>query len=340
MLIRISLTKLMPLTNSNFVVSIGHVPLLDSAPLLVAQQENLFEKYGAEVKIEDQVGWATVRDKLIHGELDMASTLIGLPYAMHHGVGCFETNTKIPLILSMNGNSITLTSDISPEDLNNQEAIAEALEKRTADKDRKWTFATVNPYSSHLILLSKWLNTYLSSHISEIEIVFIPPQLLPDLLEQGMIDGYCAGEPWGSLATKNGVGHIVSNSLELSPDHPEKILAVPQRTIETKEEGVIAVGKALLEACQLCQSEDYTDKLVSILSNYDALELKETDTLNLLKNKSSNNERQHKFYGDQSNIPTPEREQWVIKGLKEAGLFRKKVISTGQIMTPELLFKE
>lgn len=330
----------MSISRNNFALKLGYVPLIDSAPLLVAEKEGFFKEERVEVTLSEEVGWATVRDKMIHGELDMASSLIGLPYAIHNGVGCYKTPMAIPLILGSNGNSIVLSNDFSEDRISDPSELSCALDKRAGQHDRKWTFATVNPYSSHLILLFQWLNNHLKDYISQIEIVFIPPQLFPELLSQGMIDGFCAGEPWGSIAEDNGSGRIISSSRSLDPNHPEKVLCVPQRTLDYNEEGVKAVGKALLKACKKCNEEGYRDTLISLLSESTSLEKSTHDINKVLERALSleHSPHMHKFYGTEVNKPSAEKEQWVLKGLKGSGLFRKKIIGTGQLMRPDLLF--
>ncbi len=326
----------------NYTLKIGYVPLIDSAPLLVAEKEGLFEKHGVHVTLSEEVGWATVRDKLIHKELDMASTLLGLPYAMHNGVGCYQTSMSIPLIMNANGNTITLTKSVTKEMFSNPELLAATLNERAEPNGRKWTFATVNPYSSHLILLFQWLSKHLKNFISEIDIVFLPPQLFPDLLEKGMIDGFCAGEPWGTQAEANGSGWIVGDSISLNTNHPEKVLAVPKRTMDYHHDAVKSIGKALLEALELCDSEAYRDQLIQTLCASPAMQLSgaeiETCLTRQFKNQEGEMQFLHTFSGGETNTPTSEKEQWVLKGLKEAGLFRKKIIATGQIMNSEVLF--
>lgn len=332
----------MPITRQNHSLKIGYVPLLDSVPLLVAKKMGYFEEENVNVTLEEEVGWATVRDKLIHGELDMAATLLGMPYALHHGVGCYKTEMTIPLIINANGNTITLTKDLTPEALDNPEEIATILNARAAEKDRKWTFATVNPYSSHLILLFQWLNKHLKSQIGEIEIVFLPPQLFPDLLEQGMIDGYCAGEPWGTVAEKGDIGWIATNSIQMSPGHAEKVLATPRRTIDFAPEGVKSIGKAILKACKDCDNPEFRGEIISILSEFKSLGLEKAEIEKYVNETVGDTTGRwstlHKFSGGEVNKPTAEKEQWVLKGLKEAGLFRKKIISTGLLMDPSMIF--
>jgi ABC-type nitrate/sulfonate/bicarbonate transport system substrate-binding protein len=54
-------------------IRLGFVALVDCAPLIMAQELGLFEKYDVEVELHREVGGATIRDKVIHGELDAAA---------------------------------------------------------------------------------------------------------------------------------------------------------------------------------------------------------------------------------------------------------------------------
>ncbi len=66
---------------------IGYVPLNDAAPILMAHELGLFEKYGLEVELSREVGWATIRDKILYGELDAAHAVAGLVLAASCGIG-------------------------------------------------------------------------------------------------------------------------------------------------------------------------------------------------------------------------------------------------------------
>ena len=53
-------------------LKLGFVPLADCAPLIMAQEVGLFRKYGLQVALHRELGWATIRDKVIFRELDAA----------------------------------------------------------------------------------------------------------------------------------------------------------------------------------------------------------------------------------------------------------------------------
>src|ERR1044071_2463909 len=69
---------------------LGFVPLADCAPLVIAHELGLFQKYGLEVSLSRELGWATVRDKVIHGELDAAHALAAMPVAATLGLGSIK----------------------------------------------------------------------------------------------------------------------------------------------------------------------------------------------------------------------------------------------------------
>jgi len=46
----------------------GFVPLVYWAPLVMAQQLGLFARHGLSVPLNREIGWATVRDKIIYDE--------------------------------------------------------------------------------------------------------------------------------------------------------------------------------------------------------------------------------------------------------------------------------
>ena len=62
-------------------IRVGFVPLTDCAPLVMAQELGLYQKYGLQVELSRELGWATIRDKMVHRELDAAHALAAMPIA-------------------------------------------------------------------------------------------------------------------------------------------------------------------------------------------------------------------------------------------------------------------
>ncbi len=57
-------------TGGNFPIRLGFVPLSDCAPIAVAQEVGIFKRYGLNVVLSRELGWASVRDKMFYGDLD------------------------------------------------------------------------------------------------------------------------------------------------------------------------------------------------------------------------------------------------------------------------------
>ena len=66
---------------------IGYVPLTDCAPLVVAHERGIFARHGLRVQLRREAGWATVREKMLHGELDASQAPVSMVFEMSWGLG-------------------------------------------------------------------------------------------------------------------------------------------------------------------------------------------------------------------------------------------------------------
>jgi len=94
------------------VIRLGIIPLTDCAPIVMAKELGLFEKYGVNVEVSKEASWANVRDKILTGELDGAHCLFSMPLSVYTGVGGKEgSEMKIAMVLNNNGQAITLSKE-------------------------------------------------------------------------------------------------------------------------------------------------------------------------------------------------------------------------------------
>src|SRR5688572_28163344 len=83
------------------VIRLGIIPLTDCAPIVMAKELGLFEKYGVNVEVSKEASWANVRDKILTGELEGAHCLFSMPFSVYTGVGGKEgSEMKIAMILN------------------------------------------------------------------------------------------------------------------------------------------------------------------------------------------------------------------------------------------------
>jgi ABC-type nitrate/sulfonate/bicarbonate transport system substrate-binding protein len=78
---------------------LGFVPLTDCAPLVMAHELGLFRKYELRVRLCRELGWASIRDKIIYGELDGAHALAAMPLAATLGLGSAVCECLTALVL-------------------------------------------------------------------------------------------------------------------------------------------------------------------------------------------------------------------------------------------------
>ncbi|HEX8914448.1 MAG TPA: CmpA/NrtA family ABC transporter substrate-binding protein, partial [Humisphaera sp.] len=248
------------------VVRVGFVPLIDAAPLVAAQELGLFARHGVRVALERQIGWANVRDKLAYGHLDAGHALLGVPLAGALAPGAVGEDLVSVMELGAGGNAITISRDLADRGVRSAATLGKWVRDRSAAADRKPVFAHVFGSSMHHYLLREWLSAAGLDPDHDVTLRVIPPPQMADHLASGHLDGFCVGEPWNTLAERSGAGAILTPTTDVVPDHPEKVLAVTRRWAADRGPAVVAMIKALLEACRWCAAEANHPDLARMLA--------------------------------------------------------------------------
>lgn len=321
-------------------ITIGFVPLTDSAPLIIAKELGFFEDWGLDVQLQKQNSWATLRDKLHIGALDAAQMLAPMPIASTLGLGNEATHIITPLILSLNGNAITLSEMLYQEvlRLNNLTELplpmsAKLLQAVVKDrKDRgadKLTFATVFPYSCHHYQLRDWLQSAELTQ-QDVEISIVPPVNMVSYLQQSYVDGFCVGGPWNAKAVRAGNGITVVTSSDIWIDSPEKVLGLKASFAKSHPQTVIALCAALKQACDWLDTVPNRFEAARLLCNKTYLD----ETLDVIapsligsclthrtlppRNIPSYNQFSNGNKGS-INQPQPIRGEWLVEQMIRAG---------------------
>jgi ABC-type nitrate/sulfonate/bicarbonate transport system substrate-binding protein len=243
---------------------VGFVPLTDCAPLVMAQEIGLFRKHGLRVKLERELGWATVRDKIIYGELEAAHALAAMPLAATLGLGSVACDCLTGLVLNLNGNAITLSNDLWKRGVRDGGTLRAEIKR--SPRGKALTFGVVFPFSSHRHLLRKWLATHGIDPERDVQVVVVPPPQMATNLKAGHLAGFCVGEPWNSVAVQSRAGRCVATSAELDPGHPEKVLMVRREFAGKRANEHVALVAALLEACKFCAAPENHGQISAALA--------------------------------------------------------------------------
>lgn len=246
------------------VLRVGFLALTDAAPLIVAQQRGLWARRGLKVVLQREVGWATIREKILYGELDAAPAPAPMLWSTQLGLGCAATEVCTGFVFNLHGNALTLSSRLRAEGVGDAASLRSVARARRGES--RLTFGVVFPFSSHFLLLRQWLTAGGMRPDEDVRMVVVPPAQMFRNLQAGTIDGYCAGEPWNSIAVRAGVGWCPTWSAAQSPGHLEKVLMVTRRFAAGRAAEHAALVAGLAEAAAWCDQPENRAPLAEMLS--------------------------------------------------------------------------
>jgi NitT/TauT family transport system ATP-binding protein len=251
----------------------GFLPLLDSVLLVLAREKGFAEEEGLDLHLVRETSWANIRDRAAIGHFPIAQMLAPMPIAASLGLTPIATPTIAPVVLGLGNNAVTVSAALwremeehgAPGDLEAQPAGA-ALRQVVANSTRKLRFGVVHQTSSHNYELRYWLAASGIRPDRDIEIVVLPPPLLPDALGAGGIDGYCVGEPWNSIGVANKGAHIVTVKAAIWRSSPDKVIGMRAGWAEQNPEIVAAVIRAIYRAGVWCSDPAHHGEIAEIIS--------------------------------------------------------------------------
>lgn len=338
-------------------LTLGFVPLTDSAPLIVAQELGYFDAQGLTVHLQKQNSWATLRDKLHTGVLDAAQMLAPMPIASTLGLGCRAHTVITPFVLSLNGNAITLSealyqclkerANLEMDQPLSAAALKDIIAERKASGKAKLKFADVFPYSCHHYQMLDWLKAG-GVDPDEIDILTVPPVSMVDCLSSGEIDGYCVGGPWNAKAVRSGNGYTALTSYDIWQDQPEKVLGFTGLFVDQYPEAVTALCVAIERACRWLEHIPNRFEAARMLSHSKylnaPLDVIAPSLIGSCLTHYTRSPRQieqyNRFYSSNMegvNTPSVEHGRWLLEKMKAAGQISQQMLDQISI---EDIFRE
>ena len=308
-------------------LDIGFVPLTDCAPLVVAKEKGFFAKHGLEeVNLSREPSWKAVLEGVASKRLDAAQMVAAMPLAMTLG---FESKAPLPIVtsivLSRNGNAITLDKDLFEQGVRSLEDFAQLVKSST---DRNHTLGMVHTTSMHNLMLRYWLAAGGIHPDQDVTLTVIPPAQMVSNLIANNIDGYCAGDPWNSRAVHEGHGFVVATDLDIWAGHPEKVLGVQEEWANQHPQTHLALVKALLEACEYCDDRRNREEILELLCRPEyvgsAPEYTRPGFIDPYNYGMDEEPRSllrfNQFYVDRSNYPQLSESLWILTQLARWGI--------------------
>lgn len=246
-------------------VRLGYVALIDAAPIIAAFELGYFAEEGLDAVLSREIGWANVRDKLAFNHLDASHALIG--HAIRSVLGKGRAGVPIRAVMSLGagGDAITLSQRLAYGGVNSATLLKQyILQSRDA---AKLVFAHVSESSVHQYLLREWLWQGDVDPDKDVQLCVLPPSQMAEHMADRQIDGFCAGEPWNSLAQSQGSGQVVALTSDIVPGHPDKVLAVNQIWAAQKPEVIEALIRAIIRGARFCADAGNWAAVAEMLSD-------------------------------------------------------------------------
>ena len=227
-------------------IDVAFIPILCSAPLILAHAQGIFEKHGLHVNLRSSPGWSGIKELMAHEKIVAAHMLSPMPLACNLGIDGKKSEIKLAAIQNTNGQALTL-------------AVKHLGIEHVHDM-RGFTFGVPYRFSMHYYLLCHYLAEHGLNPLADVTIKEVAPPNMPYYLEQGWVDGIFAPEPFNQIPVSSNTGFIHVLSKDLWPGHPCCSFATTRSFAESNPNTYRALLRAILEAELLLHRADADER--------------------------------------------------------------------------------
>lgn len=292
-------------------LKLGFVPLSDAAGLIVAHALGFFAAEGLEVELSREASWATIRDKVAFGALDGAHMLAPMVLAQTLGVGSEATAMVAPLALGSDASAVTVSSRLGLGADPSAQGLAGLVAQRREMDASPLTFSVVYPFSTHNYLLRLWMAQAGIDPDRDVRLTIAPPPRMAELLAGGVIEGFCAGEPWNAVAVEAGVGVIAARAAEIRAGAPDKVFATTKAWADAHPETLQALIRALLQGLAWADAPENRRSLALLLAR--------PEYLDVSPDAVAAGVRHVVFHRDGASRPDPAKAEWLLEQMRRWG---------------------
>lgn len=254
-------------------LKIAFLPLTDAAVLVAARERGFAEAEGLALDLVKTTSWATLRDRLVYGQVHACQMLAPLAVAVTLGLSQQPAALAAPYKLGVNGNMLVMASDFA-------KALEPDVAARLADPvgtahdfagaiglwRRKPVIGVVHRFSSHSLMLRYWLASAGVDPDRDVVLRVLPPSLTVEAMQAGEIDGFIAGEPWGSAAVGAGLAETVAIGERIWRRGVEKVLAFRETWLDDNPDTIDKLLRALVRAAAWCDDPANHGTLADLLA--------------------------------------------------------------------------
>lgn len=261
-------------TPETTTAKLGFIALTDSAPLIIAKEKGIFEKYGMkDVSVTKQTSWAVVRDNLELGSekggIDGSHLLSPIAYLLTSGK-ITKGNTPVPMYtlarLNTDGQAISISNEYADLKLETDASKLKAKVDEKKAAGNKFKCAVTFPGGTHDLWMRYWLAAGGINPNEDVDIIVIPPPQMVANMETKTMDAFCVGEPWNGRLVNKKLGYTAVTTGELWKAHPEKSFSMRADWVDKNPKAAKALTMAILEAQQWCDKDENKEEMCKIIS--------------------------------------------------------------------------
>jgi bicarbonate transport system substrate-binding protein len=256
-------------------ISLGFVPILEAAPLVIGVEKGFFASHGLEVKLAKQSSWATARDNVVLGSagggIDGGQWQLPMPQMISEGA--LTNGKKVPMtILAMlmsQGNGIAAANGVRDGNLSvDLKASSPGFFQRFNQKEGRkfratYTFARANQD----LWIRYWLAASGVNPEKDVELLTVPAPETLQGMRNGTMEAFSTGDPWPSRIVKGDVGYLAATTAQIWKVHPEEYLAVRNEWVEKHPKATVALLKGLIQAQMWLDKAENKREAAEILSS-------------------------------------------------------------------------
>ncbi|MBE9196693.1 MULTISPECIES: CmpA/NrtA family ABC transporter substrate-binding protein [Synechocystis] len=255
-------------------IKLGYIPIVESAPLIIAQEKGFFAKYGMTgVEVSKQANWASARDNVTIGSqgggIDGGQWQMPMPHLITEGI--ITNGNKVPMYvlaqLITQGNGIAVAPMHEGKGVNlDISKAADYIKGFNKTNGRKFKAAHTFPNVNQDFWIRYWFAAGGVDPDTDIDLLAVPPAETVQGMRNGTMDAFSTGDPWPYRIVTENIGYMAALTAQIWPYHPEEYLAIRADWVDKNPKATKALLKGIMEAQQWIDDPQNRPEVVQIVS--------------------------------------------------------------------------
>jgi len=253
---------------------LGYIPIVESAPLIIAQEKGFFAKYGmTEVELSKQASWGSARDNLEIGSqgggIDGGQWQMPMPHLITEGL-ITKGNKPIPMYvlaqLVTHGNGIAIANKHLGKGISLKLDTAKPLLSQLKSANTPFTAAFTFPHVNQDLWLRYWLAASGIDPDTDVKLLTVPAAQTVANMKTGTMDAFSTGDPWPFRLVNDKIGFMAALTAEIWKNHPEEYFAMRGDWVDQNPKATKALLKGIMEAQQWLDKFENRQEAAEILA--------------------------------------------------------------------------